>query len=62
MLPQTQQEEEESTSRDLNEKEVLQSIAALSDYLTDMRNRVSETKVKNCYLPLLEHGAPKVSF
>lgn len=62
MLPQTQQEEEESTSRDLNEKEVLQSIAALSDYLTDMRNRVSETKVKNCYLSLLEHGAPKVSF
>ncbi|KAH0999814.1 hypothetical protein HUJ04_013582 [Dendroctonus ponderosae] len=44
MLPQTQQEEEGSTSRDLNEKEVLESIAALSDYLTDMRNRVSDSK------------------
>lgn len=46
MLPQAQQEEcASSNNKDLTDKEMQESIVALSDYLTAMRPRVRDSKV-----------------
>ncbi|CAG9762236.1 unnamed protein product [Ceutorhynchus assimilis] len=47
MLPQVQQEEFLSSNKDLTDKEVQESIVALSDYLTSMRNHVRENKISS---------------